>query len=114
MSWSYLAEQEAASRVWRQSGARQQGFGGGVGLANKGLEAEWGSPTRVLLLGFYRWLHFEGLSLPHLEGRLWLVPVRPARRSTKPVVTVPRVAGPVVAGPGVAGPRVAGPGVALW
>lgn len=79
-----------------------------------GLGAEWGFPTRVLLLGFYQWLHFKGLSLAHLEGRLWLVPVRPVRRSTKPVVTVPGVTDPVVAGPGVAGPGVAVPEVALW
>lgn len=74
-----------------------------------GLGAEWGFPTRVLLLGFYQWLHFKGLSLAHLEGRLWLVPVRPVRRNTKPVVTVPGVTDPVVAGPGVAVPEVA-----LW
>lgn len=74
-----------------------------------GLGAEWGFPTRVLLLGFYQWLHFKGLSLAHLEGRLWLVPVRPVRQSTKPVVTVPGVTDPVVAGPGVAVPEVA-----LW
>lgn len=79
-----------------------------------GLGAEWGFPTRVLLLGFYQWLHFKGLSLAHLEGCLWLVPVRPVRRSTKPVVTVPGVTDPVVAGPGVASPGVAVPEVALW
>lgn len=58
-----------------------------------GLGAERGFPTRVLPLGFYQWLRFKGLSLACLEGRLQLVPVWPARLSTKPVVAVPMTPG---------------------
>ena len=73
-----------------------------------GLGAERGFPTRVLLLGFYPWLRFKGLSLARLEGRLRMVPVWPARLSTKPMVVVPGVTAPRVTISRVAVPMTPG------